>query len=182
MNDHALVLVSAALLSHLLLQRQPASRLRLHVCGLACGLSIVLGITGGQLLERLLVVPWQLQHLRLFLLLPWMALLAWGVPRALARLRADWPTADLTWPILSNVLLLGLTLQVIGEHRGWLAALGYGGLAGAGFWLALVLLDDLMQRSEHPDVPNELRGLPVTLLGAGVMTLAFSGLNGLLAQ
>jgi len=182
MNDHALVLVSAALLSHLLLQRQPASRLRLHVCGLACALSIVCGVTGGQLLERLLVVPWQLQDLRLFLLLPWMALLAWGVTRALARLRPDWPTADLTWPIVSNALLLGLALQVVGEHREWLAALGYGLVAGMGFWLALVLFDDLMQRSEHPDVPKALRGLPVTLLGAGVMTLAFSGLNGLLGQ
>jgi len=182
MNDHALVLVSAALLSHLLLQQQPASRLRLHVCGLACALSIVFGVTGGQLLERLLVVPWQLQNLRLFLLLPWMALLAWGVTRALARLRPDWPTADLAWPIVTNALLLGLALQVIGEHRGWLATLGYGSVAGMGFWLALVLFADLMQRCEHPDVPNALRGLPVTLLCAGVMALAISGLNGLLGQ
>lgn len=182
MNDHALVLVSAALLSHLLLQRQPASRLRLHVCGLACALSIVFGVTGGQLLEHLIVVPWQLQDLRLFLLLPWMALLAWGVPRALARIRPDWPTADLTWPLSSNALLLGLTLQAIGEQREWLATLGYGVMAGVGFWLALALFDDLMQRSENPDVPGALRGLPVALFGAGVMALAFSGLNGLFAQ
>lgn len=182
MNDHALVLVSAALISHLFLQQQPASRLRLHVCGLACALSIVFGVTGGQLLERLIVVPWQLQDLRLFLLLPWMALLAWGVPRTLGELRPGWPTAGLSWLIMSNAVLLGLTLQAIGEQREWLATLGYGVLAGLGFWLALALFDDLIKRSEHPDVPNALRGLPVALIGAGVMTMAFSGLNGFLAQ
>jgi len=182
MNDYVLVLVSAALLSHLLLQQQPVSRLRLHVCGLACALSIALGVPGAQLLEHLVIAPWQLQDLRLFLLLPWLALLACGIPQALAKLRPDWPTAGLMWPILGNALLLGLALQTLGEQREWLATLTWGVLAGLGFWLALVLFDDLIQRSEHPDVPSALRGLPVALLGASVMTMAFSGLNGLFAQ
>jgi Na+-translocating ferredoxin:NAD+ oxidoreductase subunit A len=182
MNDHMLILASAALFSHLLLQQQPPSRLRLQVCGLAGALSIALGACGGQALERLIVAPWQLQDLRLFLLLPWLALLAWGVPLALARLRPQWPTDGLALPLLGNALLLGLALQVTGDSATAFATLSTGVLAGLGYWLALVLFDDLHQRSQHDEVPTALRGLPVTLIGTGVMVLAFSGFNGLFAQ
>ncbi|MCI0912941.1 MULTISPECIES: Rnf-Nqr domain containing protein [Pseudomonas] len=182
MNDYVLMLISAALVSHLFLRRQPASRLRVHVCGLACALSIMLAVTGGQLLEHLIVAPWQLQHLRLFLLLPWQALLAWGIPQTLARLRPQWPTQGLAWPLLGNAVVLGMALQVIGEQREWQATLSWAVLAGLGFWLALALFDDLNQRSEHAQVPEALRGLPIALLGAGVMGMALSGLNGMFTQ
>jgi electron transport complex protein RnfA len=182
MNDYMLILASAALFSHLLLQQQPLSRLRLQVCGLAGALSIALGASGGQALDRLIMAPWHLQDLRLFLLLPWLALLAWGVPQVLARLRPHWPTGDLALPLLGNALLLGLVLQVTEDHTSALATLCWGIVAGLGFWLALVLFDDLHQRSQHPDVPAALRGLPITLIGTGVMALAFSGFNGLFTQ
>ncbi|QHG63613.1 Rnf-Nqr domain containing protein [Pseudomonas putida] len=182
MNDYMLILASAALFSHLLLQQRPLSRLRLQVCGLAGALSIALGASGGQALDRLIIAPWHLQDLRLFLLLPWLALLAWGVPQVLARLRPQWPTGDLELPLLGNALLLGLLLQVTGDGTSVRATLCWGIVAGLGFWLALVLFDDLHQRSQHPDVPAALRGLPITLIGTGVMALAFSGFNGLFTQ
>ncbi|MBO9548735.1 Rnf-Nqr domain containing protein [Pseudomonas sp.] len=182
MNDYMLILASAALFSHLLLQQRPLSRLRLQVCGLAGALSIALGASGGQALERLIIAPWHLQDLRLFLLLPWLALLAWGVPQVLARLRPQWPTGDLALPLLGNALLLGLVLQVTADDTSALATLCWGIVAGLGFWLALMLFDDLHLRSQHPDVPAALRGLPITLIGTGVMALAFSGFNGLFTQ
>ena len=182
MNDYVLVLISAALLSDQFLQRHPRSRLGLHVCGLAGALSIIMGVLSGQLLEHVLVAPLHLQDLRLFLLLPWLALLAWGVPQVLARLRRDWPTAQLTWPLLNNAALLGLTLQLLGAQAQWLPTLGWAVLAGLGYWLALALFDDLNQRSQHTEVPAPLRGLPIALLGAGIMTMALSGINGLFMQ
>ncbi|EJN33447.1 putative NADH:ubiquinone oxidoreductase, subunit RnfA [Pseudomonas sp. GM84] len=182
MNDYVLVLVSAALVSHMLLQQQPPSRLRVQVCGLACALTIALGITGGQALERWVVAPWQLEDLRLFLLLPWLGLLAWSVPQALARLRPQWPSEGLALPLLGNAVVLGLSLQAMVERQEWLATLGCSVMAGLGFWLALALFDDLVQRSDHADIPAALRGLPITLVGAGVMAMAFSGFNGLFTQ
>ncbi|WP_060483993.1 Rnf-Nqr domain containing protein [Pseudomonas sp. NBRC 111123] len=182
MNDYMLILASAALVSHLLLQKQPPSRLRLHVCGLAGAMSTALGVIGGQVLERVIVVPLHAQDLRLFLLLPWLGLLAWGLPQMLATLRPQWPTRHLARPMLGNALLLGLALQVTGTRTGALATLSVGILAGLGFWLALTLFDDLYQRSQHAEIPAALRGLPITLIGTGVMALAFSGFNGLFTQ
>ena len=182
MNDYILILASAALISHLLLQQQPLSRLRLHACGLAGALSIALGVAGALALERLFVAPWHMQDLRLFLLLPWLGLLAWSVPQVLAKLRPQWPTEHLAPPLMGNALLLGLALQMASERATVLAALGEGTVAGLGFWLALALFNDLHQRSQHADVPAALRGLPITVLGTGVMALAFSGFNGLFTQ
>jgi len=68
------------------------------------------------------------------------------------------------------------------EQQEWLATLGCSVMAGLGFWLALALFDDLVQRSDHADIPAALRGLPITLVGAGVMAMAFSGFNGLFTQ
>ncbi|MNV98059.1 Electron transport complex protein RnfA [compost metagenome] len=68
------------------------------------------------------------------------------------------------------------------QRNGWLSSLIWGIAMGLGFWLALALFDDLRQRSEQAELPSALRGLPIDLLGAGVMAMAFSGLNGLFAQ
>ena len=179
MNDYLLVLISAALVNHLCLHQQPLPRLHLHVHGLACALCIALGVIGAQLLMRGVVAPLHIHDLALFLLLPWLALLAWGVPWLLARWRPAWPVAKLPALLLSNAMVLGLALQ---QDSPWPATLLQGLLAGGGFWLALILFADLRQRSAHADIPGVLRGLPIELLGAGVMAMAFSGLNGLFAQ
>lgn len=182
MNDYLLVLISAALVNHLCLQQQPLSRLQLHVHGLACALCIALGMIGAQVLTRGILVPLQLHDLALFLLLPWLALLSRGVPWLLAKWRPAWPTVGLPTLLMSNATVLGLALQQASDDSTWLATLLQALLAGGGFCLALVLLADLRQRSAHAEVPEALRGLPVELLGVGVMALAFSGLNGLFAQ
>jgi electron transport complex protein RnfA len=180
MNDYILVLISATLVHHLCLQQQPSSRLHLHVLGLSGALCIALGVIGAQLLLRGVIAPWQIQDLGLFLLLPWLALLAWGVPWLLAKWRPSWPVARLPVLLLCNATVLGMILQQANDESTWLATLLQGLLVGGGFWLALALFADLRQRSVHADIPGMLRGLPIELLGAGVMAMAFAGLNGLL--
>jgi electron transport complex protein RnfA len=51
---------------------------------------ILIGLPAGQLLQQYLLAPLQLQALRLFLLLPLLATLAWGLPHLLRRMRPGW--------------------------------------------------------------------------------------------
>ncbi|RCL26448.1 electron transporter RnfA [Pseudomonas sp. AFG_SD02_1510_Pfu_092] len=182
MSDYLLVLISAALVNHLCLRRQPPSRLQLHVHGFACALCIALGVLGTALLMRGVLAPLQLEDLKLFLLLPWLALLARGLPWLLTQWRPTWPEAELPALLLGNATVLGLALQQASDDSTWLTTLLQALLAGCGFWLALVLFADLRQRSTHADIPAALHGLPIELLGAGVMAMAFSGFNGLFSQ
>ncbi|MDF9620484.1 Rnf-Nqr domain containing protein [Pseudomonas entomophila] len=182
MSDYVLVLVSATLINLLALQPGQAKRDRLHVLGLCSGLLFLLGLPGGVLLERYVLAPLQWQGLQLYLFVPLMMALAWGLPHLLQRLRPNWPTNGLQPLLMGNVALLGLMLQLTAEGNDPWQALIRGALAGAGFWLALILFNDLRERSRHAEIPVALRGLPIELLGAGVMALAFSGFNGIFAQ
>ena len=182
MNDYILVLISAALVHHLCLLQPSAPRLHLHVHGLAGALCIALGVIGAQLLMRGVLAPLHIHDLALFVLLPWLALLAWGVPWLLDKWRPTWPVTGLPALLLGNAVALGLALQQTSDESTWPALLLQALLAGGGFWLALVLFTDLRQRSAHADIPGVLRGLPIELIGAGVMAMAFSGFNGLFAQ
>lgn len=58
----------------------------------------------------------------------------------------------------------------------------YGALTGifgsAGFLLAVVLLAGVRERLELSDVPKGLKGLPIALISAGLIALAFLGFSG----
>ncbi|ORL64808.1 Rnf-Nqr domain containing protein [Pseudomonas putida] len=177
MSDYVLVLVSAALVNHLILQRSPLSRPQLHVVGACSALAVMLGLI--LLQDLIFILQWQ--DLQLFLLLPLLALQALGLPKLFGQLRPAWRVDNLPSLLLGNTLVLGLLLQ-LGTLGQWLPSLGWGLAGGLGFWLALALFDDLRQRTDNDDMPIALRGLPIELIGAGVMVMAFSGFNGLFTQ
>jgi electron transport complex protein RnfA len=52
--------------------------------------------------------------------------------------------------------------------------------AGLGFWLVLSLFSDLRERTAGNDIPLPFRGLPIDLLGAGLMAVIFLGFSGLI--
>ncbi|OHD66363.1 MAG: electron transport complex subunit RsxA [Spirochaetes bacterium RBG_13_51_14] len=56
-------------------------------------------------------------------------------------------------------------------------AQGFGG--GVGFTLALIIMVGIRERLELADIPENLKGAPVTFLTAGLLALAFFGFSGL---
>lgn len=182
MSDYVLILVSAALVNHLVLQAEPVERARLHALGLCSALLILVALPVGIWLHRQFLLPMGLQDLQLFIFLPLLAALAWTLPNLLRRFRPDWPLRDLQPQLSANALVLGLLLLLGSESvDGW-GILAWAIVGALGFWLALVLYADLDARCRHAEIPAALRGLPVQLIGAGVMAMAFSGLNGLFTQ
>ena len=51
--------------------------------------------------------------------------------------------------------------------------------AGAGFTLALVLMSGLRERLELADVSSVVKGAALTLIIAGILSMAFSGFMGI---
>ena len=190
MSELILALISAALVNNLILHQglaiDPAlhypadqERRRLHALGLATLVLLVLATNLGQLLYRYLLLPLQLDYLRLFVFLPLAVLLIEPVLGLLSRALPSLPFAGLMPLLLGNVALLGLSLQVSEGGHGVLETLTWSLGGGLGFWLAMALFADLRQRTDNDAVPLAFRGLPVELIGAGVMALAFLGFNGL---
>lgn len=83
--------------------------------------------------------------------------------------------------ITTNCAVLGVA--VINMDKGFNLAQGIANSLGAalGYMLAIVLLAGLRERMEdNTNMPEAFRGLPISLITAGLMAIAFFGFTGLI--
>lgn len=179
MTDFLFALIGAVLVNNLILGVPVAAdavrHARLQALGPSSALLILFAAPLAWLLQHALLAA-ALSYLFLLAAAPLLAALAWGIPRLLARLHRGFVTGELWLLLIANGLGAMLLATQLDSFTGALA-LGIGG--GLGFWLALQLLSDLLERIEQCDVPAAFRGTPMLLIGAGLMGLAFLGFNGL---
>lgn len=82
--------------------------------------------------------------------------------------------------ITTNCVVLGVTVLNIQNDYGFIETLFSGLGASIGFGLALVLIAALRERLELVDLPKPLQGVPIALISAGLMAMAFGGFAGLI--
>ncbi len=83
--------------------------------------------------------------------------------------------------ITTNCAILGLCLFLnIWNVDDFVKAvvLSFGG--GIGFTIAICIMAGIRETLELADVPQALRGAPITLITAGLLTLAFMGFSGMI--
>ncbi|WP_255702367.1 electron transport complex subunit RsxA [Peptoniphilus sp. KCTC 25270] len=81
--------------------------------------------------------------------------------------------------ITTNCMVLGVTVLNIQNEYNFIETLFSGLGASLGFTLALILLSALRERLEIVPVPKPLQGVPIALMSAGLMAIAFYGFQGL---
>ncbi len=81
--------------------------------------------------------------------------------------------------ITTNCAILGLALLNVVKNYNLIESLVFGLSAGIGFTLALVIMAGIRERLELADIPKPLRGFPITLILAGLLSIAFMGFSGL---
>jgi len=76
----------------------------------------------------------------------------------------------------------GLGIALVNEQNGYnlIETIINGFGAGAGFTLAIVLFAGIRERLELADIPDGFKGFPITLISAGLMSIAFLGFTGLI--
>lgn len=75
-----------------------------------------------------------------------------------------------------NCAVLGLLFVNIESNQiGFLGTVFYGFCSGLGFVLAYVIISKALSRAEFSTPPAAFRGLPLALLTAGIISLAFMG-------
>lgn len=81
--------------------------------------------------------------------------------------------------ITTNCMVLGVAiLNIQSEYNIFEVIINAIG-ASLGFGLALILLSSLREKLELVDVPEPLKGMPLALIAAGLMSIAFMGFSGL---
>lgn len=82
--------------------------------------------------------------------------------------------------ITTNCAVLGVALTNVQKEYG----IGYSIVSGfstaVGFLIAIVILAGIREKIEYNDVPQAFKGMPIVLITAGLMAIAFCGFSGLL--
>jgi electron transport complex protein RnfA len=81
--------------------------------------------------------------------------------------------------ITTNCAILGVALFQTNRQYDFVQALAFALGAGAGFTLALLLMSGLRERLELSDVSSVVRGAALTLMIAGILSMAFMGFAGM---
>ncbi|GAA4842455.1 electron transport complex protein RnfA [Algivirga pacifica] len=81
--------------------------------------------------------------------------------------------------ITTNCAILGLVLFQTSKGYGWLQSIVFALGAGVGFTIALVLMAGLRERLDFAETPHMVKGVALTLLVAGILSLSFMGFSGL---
>ncbi len=81
--------------------------------------------------------------------------------------------------ITTNCAILGVALFQTQKGYDLIQCIVYALGAGAGFTLALTIMAGLRESLELADVPDVVKGTALTLMVAGILSLAFMGFQGL---
>jgi electron transport complex protein RnfA len=84
--------------------------------------------------------------------------------------------------ITTNCAVLGITLENVKKGYGFLSSMVSSLGVGLGFLLAMVLFAGVRSRIENCPAPKAFRGLPVTLIAASIVSLAFLGFAGVVEK
>jgi H+/Na+-translocating ferredoxin:NAD+ oxidoreductase subunit A len=81
--------------------------------------------------------------------------------------------------ITTNCAVLGVAILNINEKYTFIESILNGLFAGLGFTLVLVLMAGIREKLEKAELPRSMKGMPIAMIVAGCMALAFFGFAGL---
>ena len=81
--------------------------------------------------------------------------------------------------ITTNCAVLGVAILMIQKEFNLLQSVTYSVATALGFALALVLFAGIRERLDFEDVPKAFKGVPIALITAGILAMAFMGFSGL---
>jgi Na+-translocating ferredoxin:NAD+ oxidoreductase subunit A len=81
--------------------------------------------------------------------------------------------------ITTNCAVLGVAILVIKKNYNLFEGVIYGAATAIGFGLALIILAGIREQLELADIPKGMKGVPLSLVIAGILALAFMGFSGI---
>lgn len=82
--------------------------------------------------------------------------------------------------ITTNCAVLGVALTNVQENYGILAGTVNGFATALGFTISIIILAGIREKMAYNDIPKPFRGMPIVMVTAGLMAIAFCGFSGLL--
>ena len=193
MREMIMIIVGAVLVNNFVLSKF------LGICpflGVSKKLSPALGMSGAVvfvmtiasaatcLVNNYLLVPYGLEYLQTIAFILVIAALVQFIETVLKKfMPALYKALGIYLPLITtNCAVLGVALLNIQNEYNFGYSVLYGFSAGLGFTLALVLFAGVRERMEKNDIPESLKGVPISLLAAALVSVAFFGFQGLFSR
>ena len=81
--------------------------------------------------------------------------------------------------ITTNCAVLGVAILVIQKEMNLMQSVIYSASIAVGFTLALVIFAGIREQMELTGVPKGMKGVPIALVTAGILAMAFMGFGGI---
>lgn len=82
--------------------------------------------------------------------------------------------------ITTNCAVLGVAINNVNLKYDIFTGVVNGFATSAGFAISIIILAGIREKMEYNDVPKYLKGMPIVLITAGLMAIAFCGFSGLI--
>jgi Na+-translocating ferredoxin:NAD+ oxidoreductase subunit A len=81
--------------------------------------------------------------------------------------------------ITTNCAVLGVAILVIKKEYNLIEGVVFGASTAIGFGLALVILAGIREQLDLAEIPKGMKGVPISLVIAGILAMAFMGFTGI---
>ncbi len=190
MTEYALIFLSTVLVNNFVLVKflglcpfMGVSRQLAPAMGMAAATTFVLTLSStlSFIVDTLLLVPLGLEYLRV---ISFILVIAVVVQFTEIMVRATSPllhqVLGIYLPLITtNCAVLGVALLNVREVHNLMESVLFGFGAAAGFSLVLILFAAIRERLNGADIPKPFQGASISLITAGLMSLAFMGFAGL---
>ncbi|MGQ9842041.1 MAG: electron transport complex subunit RsxA [Spirochaetota bacterium] len=138
------------------------------------------------IIYKFILIPFHIEYLRTIAFIIVIASLVQLVEMVIEKVSpALYQALGIFLPLITTncavlgVAVLNIDSGFITQQYGLLNSVVQGFGAGIGFTLALLLMAGIRERLEIAMVPENLKGLPITFITAGLMAMAFLGFSGM---
>jgi len=151
--------------------------------GMGAAVTFVLAITAlmSYLLHYYVLVPLQIEYMQTVVFILVIAALVQMVEIILKKLSPSlYQALGIFLPLITtNCVVLGTAILLIQKEFNLLQSVVYSTSTAIGFTLALLLFAGLRERLALEEVPKSMKGVPIALVTAGILAMAFMGFAGL---
>ncbi len=133
------------------------------------------------LLQKGILEPFHLQYLQTISFILVIAALVQMVEIILKKISPSlYQALGVFLPLITtNCVILGVALLVIQKEFSLLQSVVYAVATAIGYAMALVIFSSIREQLALTKIPKAVQGIPVALITAGIMAMAFMGFSGI---
>ena len=132
-------------------------------------------------IQEFILVPFQIEYMQTIVFILVIAALVQMVEIVLKKVSPSlYQALGIFLPLITtNCAVLGVAILMIQKEFNLLQSFVYSVSTALGFALALVIFAGIRERLELDEVPSAMKGIPIALITAAILAMAFMGFSGL---